>query len=150
MTSTEIALKKQSLIEDSQTYSTNITADLNSINNNLQRVGLTALLAGAALVTAYYLASKIFGKSKNKKQWVANETTEDQQLVSMRPTSNTPYWFAMVKEQMMLFVLAVLKQKLVEYLQSIDKEAVMEKITGFFAPNIATEKPEPLDSSIPY
>lgn len=150
MTTSEIELKKQSLLQDSQTYSTNITSDLHSINSNLQRVGLTALLAGAALVTTYYLASKIFGKSKSKKQWVANENNAGNQVVSMRPASTTPNWYAMVKEQMMLFVLAMLKQKLAEYLESIDKEAVMGKISGFFASTTTKENTKPLDSTIPY
>lgn len=151
MTSSEIALKKQSLILDSQIYSTNITSDLHSINSNLKRVGLTALLAGAALVTTYYVASKIFGKSKSKKQWIANKNNPaGVEIMSMRPVSTSSHWFAMVKEQMLLFVLAILKQKLAEYLESINKEAVMEKISGFFAPTAAIETTKPLDSTIPY
>jgi len=123
MTSNDTSMRKQALIQDTEMFKENMTQGLGRLNQNLKSAGLTTLLAGAAFLTTYYLAKKLFGKSKKKaiSTQAANYNPNAQQLVSLRP-ENGSHWVGIIKEQMFLFVLAILKNKLSSFIETMDKD----------------------------
>ncbi len=137
MTTSNTQARKHELMQSTETYKNNMTKEVTMLNQKLKKAGLTALLAGAALVTTYYVATKLFGKSKKKIaiQPVGLNNEGNYQLVSQRPESSTSYWVALIKEQMFLFLLALLKNKLAAYVETLDKEDLtngISTITSFF------------------
>ena len=134
---TDTHSRKQVLIQNTEIYKNNMTQDVTMINHKLQRAGITTLLAGAALVTTYYVATKLFGKSKKKIaiQPVSLTSEANYQLVSQRPESSTSHWVGLIKEQMFLFLLALLKNKLAAYIDTLDKDDLtngISTIASFF------------------
>ena len=137
MTTIDINSRKQELIERSEIYKSNVANELNVINHKFKEAGLSALIAGATVVTTYYLATKLFGKSKKKiaLQPVGLSSEANYQLVSQRPDSSTSHWVGLIKEQMFLFLLALLKNKLAAYIDTLDKDDLtngISTITSFF------------------
>lgn len=150
MTTNDTSMRKQALIQDTETFKKNMSQGMGMLNQNLKHAGLTTLLAGVAFVTTYYLARKLFGKSKKKadKPQVVSNYPNAQQLVSLRPEDSGSHWVGIIKEQLFLFVLAILKNKLSAFIENMDKDDLSKglgSIINYFKSNtLETSNPQPI------
>lgn len=147
MISNDTSMRKQALIQDTEMFKENMTQGLGRLNQNLKSAGMTTLLAGAAFLTTYYVAKKLFGKSKKKtnRTEAANYNPNAQQLASLRPEDNGSRWVGIIKEQLFLFVLAILKNKLSTFVESMDKDDLSKglgSIINYFKSNTTSTSPQ--------
>ncbi|MCC5921495.1 MAG: hypothetical protein LAT68_13995 [Cyclobacteriaceae bacterium] len=80
------------------------------------KIGKTALIVGAAFYFTYKIFGSLFG---SKKETVVMEDASSEQL-PVKVVSSESKIVTMIKEQIALFLIAIIKQKIAEYLQQLD------------------------------
>jgi hypothetical protein len=131
----KLALNQQSLVLERR-----LRMDSGLVKRKLKNMGLWALMLGAGVMVTFFLFNKFF--SKNKKQAKLNVEIDGEGNVKHTPELRTyesgNLLYGMIREQMTLFLLAILKQKLSEYIQTIDYKGVFEKVKSFIKQTTAS------------
>ena len=131
MSNNHLALQKQLLTEESEQYVAKLSDGLHRANDNLKDMGVYALLSLGGIIATYYIAKLLLKSGKKEKKVKITSETFASSAVAKREDSFISMLFESVKQQLILFVLGMLRQKLMEYLESIDKDGLMDKFASF-------------------
>lgn len=146
----EIENKKQDLIAEADNLSKGMSQDLESLKSKLKDMGIRALIISASVVTFIYLWNVLFSSKKKKKIVLANHPIEnkDYQLLDQK-SINANYWYAIIKEQLMLFLLTILRSKLSYYVEEVNKANIIDKVFSFFSNKVQSKAKEvPLNQEL--
>ena len=92
-----------------------LEAELSILGNKTKKIGTTALIVGGVLLVGYIVGRKLFF-SKKEGQLPRIPSTH---LMVQRPKSELAI-VTMIKEQIMLFLIAIVKEKLTAYIKAAE------------------------------
>ena len=111
--STVIASKKKELYQKSDKLRSAVTTDINKLKIDIERIGRNFLIIGGSLYVAYKI-SKLFTSSSSE---------DEEPPRKLAKTKESSVMGTKIKEQIMLFLLALAFKKLKEFVQeNIDRD----------------------------
>jgi len=115
--------KKQILSRKSEDYLSMMDAQVGDLKSDLNKWGKVLAVAGGAMILSYWFFS---GKSKkSKKRPIAK--TNDQQYYYPEPYQQESGLLREIKHQAAYMIVAFAKQKLVDYLSSLNQNSSSEQ-----------------------
>ena len=118
----DVDSQKEILSLEQDKYTREMEEELGKMVQKAKKVGTTALVVGGLCVVAFIVGKKIF--SKNKKARFVNvvDPNSTTQMMVQQPREESPI-IRMVKEQMTMFLIAIVKEKLVAFIQAQEFKA---------------------------
>jgi hypothetical protein len=92
-----------------------LEAELAILGNKTKKIGTTALIVGGVLLVGYIVGRKLFSSKKEGRLPRIPST----HLMVQRPKSELAI-VTMIKEQIMLFLIAIVKEKLTAYIKAAE------------------------------
>jgi hypothetical protein len=109
------ALKTNYLYEKEAQYN-RLSQELSMLGNKSKKIGTGALIVGGVLLVGYIVGRKLFSKKEDKLPGIPST-----HLMVQRPKSESAI-VTMIKEQILLFVMAVIKEKLTAYIKAAENK----------------------------
>lgn len=114
--------EKQELEMKAQQYLDAMQGGVKTVGKDVKELGTSTLIIGGAFLVAFLLGRKFF---KNKKAKPFNDPCLDQhgvqQMVVQNQKSESPI-VRMIKEHITIFLIAIIKEKLMTYLSETEKK----------------------------
>lgn len=115
--------RKEALEQSHSEYKRKLESELEEVKSNVQSIGKKALIVGAGVLALYGLVS-LFTKDKSdnlSKDEESNKGHDKAQLSERsKKKSNANYLGQVVKEQALVFILALAAQKLGAFLKELE------------------------------
>ncbi len=119
----DLEIKKKILSQKSEDYLLKMDSQIGDIKSDLNKWGKVLAVAGGAMIVSYWLFSGKKGKSKKKAALKLN----DQQYYYPEPLRQESGLLREIKHQAAYMIVAFAKQKLVDYLSSINNNSTSEQ-----------------------
>jgi hypothetical protein len=108
---------KASYLTEQEVHLARMKEQLSMLGDKSKKIGTTALIVGGVLLVGYIVGRKLLSKKEGKVPPGIPST----HLMIQRPKSE-PAIVTLIKEQMMLFVMAVIKEKLTAYINAVENK----------------------------
>ena len=103
-----MANRKADLTYTTQKYKQTIGSQVNELKANAGKIGKNAIIITGALVASYLVVRLLVGKEKKK----PNEPAKDNRSLPVAPFRQESTIISMIKQQIALFLLAIIKQQI--------------------------------------
>jgi hypothetical protein len=111
------SLDKKALELRAQQYLSEFNGEIKSVGKDLKSLSTSTLIVGGVFLAAFFIGKKLF---KNKKPKPFNDPDLNQ-LVVKYPKSESPI-VRMIKEHITIFLISLIKEKLINYLTETEKK----------------------------
>jgi hypothetical protein len=129
-----ISNKKQELIAKNKEFEQNIAVEIDSLKQNAINIGKGALVVGGVVLVGYVLVRTIFSffssdDTPQKEEKIIYLPSESSTPVPIQEEKDYPFVVKMIISAITSFLLAIAKQKLVEFIEYLNKDSAENNTT---------------------
>ncbi|MFN3403285.1 MAG: hypothetical protein ACK40G_04265 [Cytophagaceae bacterium] len=115
----DVDKQREILEKETGLFKEAVESDLKMITADAKKIGFTLLLLGGACAAAYLVTRAIIPSKPKKEKKVTSAPADG--LIVTEPKRESEI-VKMIKEQIALFLIALVKEKLTSYLKSLDSK----------------------------
>ncbi|MDN4165727.1 hypothetical protein QWY31_09450 [Cytophagales bacterium LB-30] len=117
----DISARKSTLKKSSEEYRKTLEGQFNSLKDNAEKWGKTVVIVGLSMFVVYKLVRALAGSDEAEERIILKSEGTPYPVPTY--TERRYSIFDTIKEQIALFLIAIAREKLMKYLESLENES---------------------------